>query len=166
MQHLFLIALLTTAGAPAASAQTPPASHYRQPHETVEADQARQIEILEAALRFYRPAGTQSRWIDAALLPSSPGAEGAALAPAAVDTLVERLGRGRFCASDARDACRYRQGGRLRASAPYLTDPAHARVVVEFESVWPYGPSIVSHQTMWLVRDARGWRIERRGLAQ
>lgn len=167
MQRLFLVVLLATAVAPAAWAQTPPpASQYRQPDETIEADPVRQLGILEAALRFYRPSGTQSRWIDGTLLPATADSDGVALLPSAVDTLVERLGRGRFCASHARDACRYRQGGRLRTSAPYLTDQTRARVVVEFESVWPYGPSIVSHQTIWLVHHPKGWRIERRGVAQ
>lgn len=165
MQRLFLVVLLATAVAPAAWGQTPPASQYRQPDETIEADPVRQLGILEAALRFYRPSGAQSRWIDGTLLPATPDSAGVALLPSVVDTLVERLGRGRFCASDARDACRYRPGGRLRTSAPYLTDQTHARVVVEFESVWPYGPSIVSHQTIWLVHGPKGWRIERRGVA-
>ena len=166
MQRLFLVFFLAMAVAPAAWAQTPPATQFRQPGETIEADPVRQLGILEAALRFYRPSGTQSRWIDGTLLPATPDSDGAALLPSVVDTLVERLGRGRFCASDAREACRYRQGGRLRTSAPYLSDRTHARVVVEFESVWPYGPSIVSCQTIWLVHDSKGWQIERRGVAQ
>jgi hypothetical protein len=166
MQRLFLVIILATTVAPAAWGQTPPASQYRQPGETIEADPVRQLGILEAALRFYRPSGAQSRWIDGTLLSSTPNSDPATLLPAVVDTLVERLGRGRFCASDARDACRYRQGGRLRTSAPYLIDQTHARVVVAFESVWPYGPSIVSYQTIWLVHDPMGWRIERRGVAQ
>ena len=166
MQRLFLAVLLAAAVAPAAWAQTPPASQYRHPGETIDADPVRQLGILEAALRFYRPSGAQSRWIDGTLLPSTPDSDGAPLLPSVVDTLVDRLGRGRFCASDARDACRYRQGGQLRTSAPYLIDRTHARVVVEFESVWPYGPSIVSYQTIWLVQDPKGWRIERRGVAK
>lgn len=165
MQGIFLVALLVMTVASPAWGDTPTVGHYRQPGETIEADPKRQLGILEAALRFYRPSGTQSRWIDGTLLPATPNSDGAALLPWIVDTLVERLGRGRFCSSDAREACRFRQGGRLRTSAPYLTDQAHARVVVEFESVWPYGPSIVSYQTIWLVEDSKGWRIERRGLA-
>jgi hypothetical protein len=166
MQRLVLVVLFATTIAPAAWGQTPPASQYRQPDETTEADPGRQLGILEAALRFYRPSGTQSRWIDGTLLPATRNSRGAALLPSVLDALLDRLGRGRFCASDAREACRYRQGGRLRTSAPYLSDQTHARVVVGFESVWPYGPSIVSYQTIWLVHDAKGWRIERRGAAQ
>ena len=166
MERLVLVVLLAMAAEPAAWGQTPPPGQYRQPVETIEVDPVRQLGILEAALRFYRPSGTQSRWIDGTLLPATPNSNGAALLLSVVDTLVERLGRGRFCASDARDACRFRQGGRLRTSAPYLTDQTHARVVVEFESVWPYGPSIVSYQTIWLVHGPQGWRIERRGVAE
>jgi hypothetical protein len=100
------------------------------------------------------------------MLPAGAGAAPTTLSPMVVDALVERLGRGRFCASDARHVCRFQQGGRLRVSAPYLTDADHARVVVEFESVWPYGPSIVSTQVIWLARDKNVWRIQRRAEPQ
>jgi hypothetical protein len=145
------------------AAQTLVAGQYRQAGESVETDPQRQLDILDAALAFYRPSGIQSRWIDRALLPTEPDAAAGVLSPTVVEGLVDRLGRGRFCAADARDACRFRQGGRLRVSPPYLSDPQHARVVVQFESVWTYGPSIVSYQTMWLARQEGGWKIVRRG---
>jgi len=135
---------------------------FREAGETIETDRTRELDILETALRFYRPFGAQSRWLDRERLPDARGASPVPLSSEAMNVLVERLGRGKFCASDAREACRFRQGGRVRISAAYLTDPDHARVVVEFESVWPYGPSIVTSQVIWLVHDKRGWRIERR----
>jgi hypothetical protein len=161
--HVTLLALLLTAATvPTSSVQTRPAGQFRQPAETVETNPARQTDILEAVLRFYRPFGAQSRWIDREVLPSSADATPVILAKEVVDSLLDRLGRGRFCATESREDCKFRQGGRLRVTAPYLTDPTHARVVVEFESVWPYGPSIVTSQQIWLVHDSRGWRIERR----
>lgn len=162
MSRFLLLAVLIVGQAPAVWAQPSPAAADRQAGEVAEADPARRLDILEAALRFYRPSGTQSRWIDGALLPETPGAPEVRLPVSTVDLLVERLGRGKFCAGDAREACRFRQGGRLRVSAPYLTEPTRARVVVEFESIWPFGPSIVSHQSIWLQQESNGWRIERR----
>ena len=155
MLHLFLALIV--------AAQALAAGQYLQAGESIEADPARQLPILEAALAFYRPSGVQSRWIDPVLLPATSGPDAGELAPEVVTALVERLGRGRFCAATVMADCRFRQGGRLRVSAPYLTDPGHARVVVQFESVWSYGPAIITYQTFWLARQGAGWTIVRRG---
>lgn len=80
-----------------------------------------------------------------------------------VDELIGRLGRGRFCASERRRECRSEAGGRLRTSPVYRRDDDHARVIVDFESVWPYAPSTVSTQVFILGRKGQRWRIERRG---
>ena len=162
MRHLTLLAWLLTTTAALQGAQAQVAGQFRQPTETVETDPARLTDILEATLRFYKPFGAQSRWLDRDVLPASADAPPGTLPAGVVNELVERLGRGRFCTSDTRDACTFRQGGRLRVSAPYLADVRHARVVVLFESVWPYGPSIVTSQQIWLVHGKDGWRIERR----
>lgn len=135
---------------------------HRLDSERAAQDVATQIDILEAALRFYRPLGSQSRWLDRQVMPETANSAVSTLPPVVVDTLIERLGPGRFCASDDRLRCRFRQGGRVRVSQPYLSDATHARVIVEFEGVWPYGPSIVSTQVLHLAREGSGWRIGKR----
>lgn len=161
-RHLLLAALITGSASATVFAQALAPQLLQQPGETVATDEAVVTDILEAALRFYKPFGSQSRWLDLQMLPASSGSGVTTLPTATAEMLIDRLGRGRFCTSTDRQVCRYRQGGRLRVSAPYLITNAQARVVVQFESVWPHGPSIVSYQVLWLGRDGRAWRILRR----
>lgn len=162
LRYLVLATLITAFTASTTFAQSLPPELLRQPGETVATDDAMVTDILEAALRFYKPFGSQSRWLDLEMLPAVAEAGVTTLPASTAGLLITRLGPGKFCSSADRQVCRYRQGGRLRVSAPYMINNAQARVVVQFESVWPYGPSVVSYQVLWLSHDGRGWRISRR----
>jgi hypothetical protein len=86
--------------------------------------------------RFFRPVGGQARWIDPRPLGDVRGAADSSAAPddAWADAVRDATGHARVCVfdADAADACRGRDGGVLRLSAPYAVGDAEARVFVRW----------------------------------
>jgi hypothetical protein len=139
-----------------------PTSPIRQPAESLPLSLTDQEAIYRAALRFYRPARHQVRWLDLRLLPAGARDGVDSLEPQMAERLVRDVGSDHYCIHGRDSACNGSAGGILRVSSVFSASAGRARLLVSFTGVsGPYATGTATSGTevfflSW-IRD--GWGI-------
>jgi hypothetical protein len=142
-------------------------SPYRGAREHASIAAADVPAIYETVLRFYRPPGNQSRWLDRRLLADAPGDTAADLLDREfAEGLVARLGS-HFCLLERPERCPRKNGAELQLSDIYVRRADEVRVVVACRLVFRHaGVMDNGNQVFILRRTSKGWRIVDRYMAE